>query len=309
MATVKQADIASAFLKELGAPDTAPMRLAVIAWLRMESGSAIIGNNPWNLRPGSDDASFRSGTRTSINGNGTFSVYPDPITGARAAAHRLVAAGHDWRKYDAIVSTARKGDPIGFLNALAASAWDAGRYGTKNGGTNKLITVYKSLGGKAAQDALTGSVSTSGGVTGVSFDQFGLKEGQTITQDDVFRIMATLDKQGVFDAHVPVVGVVLSEQAKNVVLTTLLTFVGKPWNKATRDAIQTAIGQNASEANPANSAGILAPLAPLGDVAAALLDPRKWLLFLALLTGAALAAWGGAHVLSASGGTAQPVAA
>lgn len=304
MATVKEGDIASAFLKELGAPDNTAMRLAVIAWLRAESGSNIIGNNPWNLRPGGDDASFRSGTRTSINGNGTFSVYPDPLTGARAAAHRLAAAGHDWRKYDAIVSAARKGNPIDFLNALAASAWDAGRYGTKNGGRNKLLIVYAGLSGNAA------AATDSGGArSGIGFGDFGITDGHIITTDDVYRIMDKLNKAGVFDAHIPILGVFVSAQSENVIFNTLMSFVGKPWNKQTRDALAAAIGQNAKEASPVGDAGILAPLAPLGDLAAALLDPRKWLLFLALLTGAALAAWGGMHVLSASGGTAQPATA
>jgi murein DD-endopeptidase MepM/ murein hydrolase activator NlpD len=153
MATAKEADIASAFLRSIGGSDSALMRKAVIAWLRAESGKSIIGNNPWNISYAAALEAVKRGAPKptgyrvhSVTGQ-KFAVYARPEDGAAASGKLLVGAGKDWRNYDKIVAAARKNDPIGFLNALARSAWDAGRYGTKNGGTNKLLAIYAGIGG------------------------------------------------------------------------------------------------------------------------------------------------------------------
>jgi hypothetical protein len=63
---VKQFELrfAQLFLRALHANErNSYLILAVVAWLRSESGTNYIGNNPLNLRPGADDARYRSGPR------------------------------------------------------------------------------------------------------------------------------------------------------------------------------------------------------------------------------------------------------
>ena len=133
---------AQAFIKQLGGDiNNVYLITAVVAWMRQESGglSKVVGNNPFNLRPGRDDARFRSGTRKSKKGNGTFSVYASLAKGAQAAANRLISAGSDYRGYDAIVAAARgkysqrvedqQKQARDFLKGVAMSKWDASHYG------------------------------------------------------------------------------------------------------------------------------------------------------------------------------------
>lgn len=280
MATVSQGEIASAFLRELGAPDNAVMRRAVIAWMRAESGMTIRANNPWNMTIG---AAQETGIKTcgswkSQSSGLVFAAFCSPQDGARASARLLLHGGNDWRGYGRVVAAARKGDPIGFLNALAHSAWDGGRYGTKNGGPNKLLGIYASLGGdvSSAQAQLTGGASnaklTSSSTTGLAaqltkiFTDMGLTDpAHIITPDEAKAIGAKLG---------------------NVNLG--------------HDLVGRSVGEVTSTA-------ALDPLGALGRIAAsiaalvgALFDPRKWLLFFGLLAGVALTAYGGSNVLSAA---------
>jgi len=141
-AKAAEVGFAQAFLKQLGGDyNNIYLITAVVAWMRQESGglSKVIGNNPFNLRPGRDDLRFRSGTRKSKNGNGFFSVYASLAKGAQAAANRLISAGSDYRGYNDIVSAARgnyskqPGDQAlqarDFLKAIAMSKWNASHYG------------------------------------------------------------------------------------------------------------------------------------------------------------------------------------
>lgn len=117
--------------------------LAIVAWVRSESGTRYIGNNPLNLRPGSDDLRFRAGTRASA-GNGRFSVYKNLTDAARATANRLKNIG-SWAGYDKIIKAARWQMPDGlsktekdlwlqkqardFLYNVAKSKWSSTHYG------------------------------------------------------------------------------------------------------------------------------------------------------------------------------------
>jgi hypothetical protein len=133
--------------------------LAVIAWVRSESGTHYIGNNPLNLRPGADDAKYRSGIRQGRVGK--FSVYVTLDAGAHATANRLLRAGNDYRGYGLVIRAAQRhsGDSakdqqqqaLDFLNALALSKWDAGHYGTSGNpatfdqSKNNLVKVWARL--------------------------------------------------------------------------------------------------------------------------------------------------------------------
>jgi len=130
--------------------------LAVIAWLRSESGQHYIGNNPLNLRPGSDDAKYRSGVRKT-KGNGYFSMYKSIDAGARATANRLLRAGHDYRGYGAMMDAIQRSDTpegkqtadeakqeqaVDFMWALILSKWDAGHYGLKGDQLKDPKAIY-----------------------------------------------------------------------------------------------------------------------------------------------------------------------
>jgi hypothetical protein len=165
-ASVKERRFAEAFLKFMGS-DAKNVYLvtAVIAWMRQESGSNYIGNNVFNLRPGKDDAKFRSGVRKSKNGNGYFSVYPSLEAAAKATANRLISAGHDYRGYDKIVAAVRRASDgsakdqqeqgLDFLTAVAMSKWDASHYGSPNGDawSNHLVAVWATITGLPALPA------------------------------------------------------------------------------------------------------------------------------------------------------------
>lgn len=158
------------FLRYLGANLTNQyLYYAVIAWMRKESGTTYIGNNPFNLRPGKDDAKYRSGVRKSKRKNGGyFSVYPSLTAAARATAQRLIRAGSDYRKYNSIVNIARRqtkdeeGQAWDFLAALALSKWSSDHYGTGKAVTvktydkakNALVPIWAGLVNYAAKHRL-----------------------------------------------------------------------------------------------------------------------------------------------------------
>jgi hypothetical protein len=161
MAT-NQDRIASTFLRALGAPDTPAMRAAVKAWLRQEGISSVKRNNPWNLHGGAacgganDTGKFCSGGVNLPGAIGRYNAGPGDKNvvvfstldaGVRANAANLYRLSGSGYGYDRVIAYARKGDPVGFLHALARSSWSAGRYGTKDGGGNKLVKIYNSMTG------------------------------------------------------------------------------------------------------------------------------------------------------------------
>jgi len=315
---ITQGEIASAFLRELRAPDTPLMRKAVIAWMRKESGNTIRGNNPWNmtLRAASETGIKTCGSWKSQSSGLVFAVFCTPQDGARASARLLLAGGDDWRGYGRVVRAARKGDPIAFLDALARSAWSADRYGGPN--NNSLLKIYASLGGDVSNAtayiaSTTGATAVTagatvgvggvtaklakvsgteeGGMLGAWGDIVSFPVGHIITAADVDYMMAQLAQHGYFKDDPAGV-------AQSITRAILNTTIGKPWNKALQVSLQKAFFSAASEAVPKT------PLTNIGgafiQLLAALFDPRKWLLVLALIAGAALTAYGGTSILAAA---------
>lgn len=326
MATVSESALASAFLKELGAPDTPIMQKAVVAWLRGESGHTIIGNNPWNLRPAAaaESGIKTCGSRTSVS-SGQFAVFCSPTDGARAAARLLIHGGNDYRGYGRVVKAARAGKPVDFLNALARSAWDAGRYGTKNGGPNKLLAVFASIvgltvdqvnsidqftsggasssgapGGGSTSNNPTGSLPTNvlgtqtGGILGAWANAVSFPVGHVLTAADVQLIMATLASHGYFANDPGGVG-------QSITAAILNSKIGQPWTPDLLRSIQSALFSSADQAVPKTPLDPLFGIAgSVGQVIAAIFDPYKWLMVLTLLAGVALTAWGGINIARAA---------
>lgn len=117
-------------------------------------------------------------------------------------------------------------------------------------------------------------------------------EGTPITAAMVDDIMAKLYKAGYFDGPAGAIAAVITKDV-------LTQQIGKPWNKATQDAIAGQAHTRADEATAVpNDLG--APLATIAGLATALMDPSRWLYILALIAGAAMAAFGGINVLRAA---------
>jgi hypothetical protein len=317
-----QGEIASAFLHELGAPDNAVMRKAVIAWMRAESGTTIRANNPWNmtLSAAKETGIKTCGSWKSASSGLTFAAFCSPQDGARASARLLLHAGSDWRGYDHVVDAARAGDPIRFLNALAHSAWDGGRYGTKNGGPNKLLNVYASLGGDVSsldakmsntgvtQGAFVGAQAYADAFAKISSGATGTQNGDNLaawggivsfpvghvlTAADVDYIMAQLAAHGYFKDDT--VGA-----AQSVTRAILSRQIGKAWGKPMQDILQADFYKSAGEAIPKPLDAIASIAGALTQILAALFDPRKWAYILALFAGVGLTVYGGTNVLSAA---------
>jgi len=160
------------FLKLIGAPYSSRMVYAVSAWVRAETGRAVVGNNPFNQHAGPPcspvapatvkvgrtlvphsqhlpmDPHFPGliGNRYAGAGDKNVAIYATIADGLKQSADNLLRGQHDtWTGYWPVVLAARRDDPKGFMDALAKSKWAASRYGTKNGGENRIIKIYREI--------------------------------------------------------------------------------------------------------------------------------------------------------------------
>lgn len=172
--TAAERSLAKAFLRLIDAPYSSRMVYAVIAWVMSETGRKVVGNNPWNQHHGpacSPVALARVkvggrliphsqplkpnpkypgliGNRWAGPSDKNVAIYATIEDGLRESANNLLSGltpARKWTKYGPVVLAARANDPKGFLDALAKSAWAADKYGTKDGGPNRLIEVYNGL--------------------------------------------------------------------------------------------------------------------------------------------------------------------
>lgn len=140
MSIINEKDLAIRFLDDIDAKAEPDMVKAVASWFRQESGSTVLRNNPWNL------TSFQ-GMVGLQKFEGAFAVFDNLTDGIKSTAIGLMDfPASDWRGYAQIVEAARSGDAQRFMQCLAQSAWDAGRYGTLTGGRNHIVNVYDSFG-------------------------------------------------------------------------------------------------------------------------------------------------------------------
>jgi hypothetical protein len=139
-ATAAEIAGARAFLRVAKADTTNPELVrAVVAWFRCESGSVsrVVGNNPFNIRPGVA-SKYACGVRKGRVG--VFLVFASLPRGFMAAAAVLMALAPRYG-YGTVLRRLRAGNATGFLDALARSSWDAGHYGLPE--RNRLREVYR----------------------------------------------------------------------------------------------------------------------------------------------------------------------
>jgi hypothetical protein len=141
-ATAAEIAGARAFLRVVGADTRNPALVrAVVAWFRCESGSVsrVVGNNPFNIRPGVA-SKYANGTRRGRVG--VFLTFRTLPRGFMAAGVVLKALAPSYG-YGTVLRRLREGNAEGFLFALARSSWDAGHYGLP--ASNRLREVYRMI--------------------------------------------------------------------------------------------------------------------------------------------------------------------
>ena len=170
--TASERAMGRAFLELIGAPYSSRMVYAAVAWVRCESGSNIVGNNPWQQHYGppcpptalahvkvggrliphsqylKPDPAFPGlvGNRWAAPTDTNVAIYATIADGLRQSADNLLRGQRDaWTGYWPVVLAARRDDPRGFMDALARSAWAADKYGTLRGGESRLVKVYREI--------------------------------------------------------------------------------------------------------------------------------------------------------------------
>lgn len=118
--------------KSINAKDTF-LIAAVAAWFRQESGGlkSVIGNNPFNIRPGMTSFMANGSRQGRV---GMFLTFATMAKGFEAAAYLLIN-GNKAYGYQLAINALKKGGNQGavdFLAALSRSSWDGARYGTTN---------------------------------------------------------------------------------------------------------------------------------------------------------------------------------
>jgi len=275
--TVKAYDVADAFLRALGAPSTPAMRRAVAIWLRFESGGTIIGNNPWNLHsgtacpktagfcPGQGSLPGQIGNRYAGPGDQNVAVFATLDDGAAASANNLVRLAPSYG-YGKVITAARAGDALGFLNALQQSSWSAGHYNFSKltgafGGTFDYNTTLTLRAPSGASASSLGTASSVGSATLAS------------AENDKAKLEAALKAAGISTdpSHV------LTE-AEAIRLTRELypLWRGGSLFEAGK-TIETILGMTTLGTKGGEAIGELMEIpAFLGNLAGVIFDPENW---------------------------------
>jgi hypothetical protein len=298
-------EIASMFLRDIGAPDTQGMRRAVAIWLRFETGNTVYGNNPWNLHsgaacdaerkycPGQGSLPGQIGNRYAGPGDKNVAVFGTINDGVRASANNIMRQGYG---YPAVIRAARANDPIAFMTALQNSSWSAGHYGysklvnavksglTYNFNVNLVTPQASDMQPVSSRDGEPLTFWKAGDRPGVTFPR-----GHILTADDVTYILDQLRAQGYFDDDVTGI-------AQKGLEGLLNAMIGREWNEQLALDIQKGLGIGAGEV-----ADVLNPVKGLTDIVGFLFDAQNWFYILGLLAGVALAGVGGKLIIDATG--------
>lgn len=120
-----QKDWAVDFLTRIGAPTSPGNVAAVIAWEQAEGGH-FVNNATYNPLNTTEPA----GATKSINSVGV-KAYPSYEAGMAATLKTITSPANAGFGYPAIVAGFQRNDPLGALNALAASKWGTGSLALK----------------------------------------------------------------------------------------------------------------------------------------------------------------------------------
>lgn len=307
MATVSYSAIASQLLSDLGAPDNALTNAAVVTWLKHESGSSIIGNNPWNIHY---DVALSYGIQPSGKWYSSsdqayvaqFATWQD---GVQATATILNKNIHGYRQ---AADALRANNPVGFLNAIAASDWSSSHYGatvntsthTITGGVNALLGEYTKLSGGGATTVSTGnSGSTTTTLPPNTLASFLGHDG-TLTLADLPAIVAAIEQTDYFKKNQS--GGLLAFGAPGTELSPhayLVDFVGHKYSDIPLNLGDTTqnldmTGPSASQ-QPFYQTDLLAILEWL-------VDPAHWLAIVALGIGVVMTGYGIVVLVRSYGG-------
>lgn len=123
---------------------TPEMIAAATAWAFHEGGNKVTANNPWNLHGVKGNyGGLAIGDWYAGSGDVHVAKFATLEDGVQAAVMNLRAHGSDFAHYDAVLAAAKTGDGLAFLDALARSAWSAGRYGGPE--HNALVPLYRTI--------------------------------------------------------------------------------------------------------------------------------------------------------------------
>jgi len=186
--TLSSNQLASLYLRTMGAPDTPAMRNVMKAWFRAEGGPQ---DNPMNL------AGFEGPCGSRHNANHTFPIFCSPEQGAIAWRDRLSSPNHG---YPRITKGLKSGDPVQALAAIVGSGWVTGDTGlkqyqyTRSGKHyNSLVISYNGMGGvRVKYETVLAKLDTMGGVTGKNGKPAGPTEKQ---RDYVGEFLASIGRQ------------------------------------------------------------------------------------------------------------------
>lgn len=313
MAEPTRSQLASMLLADLGAPDNTATNTAVQVWLRHESGSNIIGNNPLNIHY---DNAVRYGLNPSgkwySKGDGTYVASFSSIdAGMAATAKFLTSLG----RYQSSVAALRANNPTGFLDAIARSGWSECQYGLVtnaqnarchgDGKTNNLLGEYitalgnptKGTSGNptippgANQGAGAGATGSPG--LSVSWVLATLNKGPNdpLTADDIDKLAQTVWDNSPAKGFPDPLGIYQSG-IKATIHRLLDPYVGKPISSIHPDVFEQlnagiagVVDAETSKSDNVDLSGAVGILQWLGD-------PAHWLGVLALGVGVAMIGYG-----------------
>jgi hypothetical protein len=253
---------------------------AVAIWLRFESGGTILGNNPWNMRPGNEKACTKG---TDAKG---FVVYCSLQDGITATAQRLSNGKHG---YPAIKTAIRSGSPVHFFTALAASAWDGNHY---VGSIANMRSAFASSATynftlKFADRAGPSSGGPGTTTTATTALPANLIPTGTLASYDPSHILTQADLDYLYETARN------SYSGGNPILGLQFDTVGG--GPAFKQALQAYLGKPISSLPRVFGGGALDSIAGLiaqvSEILGFLLDPENWLYGIATIAGVALSAY------------------
>lgn len=264
------------------------------AWITLESGKTIYGNNPLNLTCGKGDGCYTGqiGWYQFPGNTRKFAAFDSPQSAAKAYIG-LLTRGTAYR-YPKILEAARADKWQDMITAIITSCWvscNRPGYGGVNGSFWKVWNSMRTAVDKDIASGKIGNVPTSGtpDMLGAWGDIVQFPVGHTLTEADIDTIISKLEAAGFFGSGVLKFG---KDETRNI----LMRHVGEQWTKELQDKLQ-------AEFFGAADAAVDNPLNTIATILTRVLNPENWLRIGALVIGLILAFMGFASVMNAAGAT------